>query len=48
MEALTGDTLTPTGGAVMMMVAMALFVASATDVAVSVIVAGFGAMAGAV
>jgi hypothetical protein len=49
-DALVGDTLMPTGGggAVTLMVAVAVLVASATEVAVSMIVAGFGAVVGAV
>ena len=47
----TGLTLTetePVGGAVMFMVAAAVFVESATDVAVTVTAAGVGKLAGAV
>jgi hypothetical protein len=45
-----GETLTFTGGgsAVIVIVAAALFVASVTEVAVSVTVAGLGTVAGAV
>ena len=47
----TGLTLTetkPVGGAVMLMVAAAVFVESATDVAITVTAAGEGKPAGAV
>ena len=48
-DALVGDTLTLiAGGVVMVIAAAALFVVSATDVAVTVTVAGLGAAAGAV
>lgn len=49
-DALVGETLTPTGsgGAVTVMVAVAVLVESATDVAVSVTVAGLGTPVGAV
>ena len=49
-DALAGETLTETGGggAFTLMLAVEVLVASATDVAVSRIVAGLGAVVGAV
>ena len=49
-DALVGDTLTLTGGGgtIIVMVAVAFLVESATEVAVSVTIAGFGTPAGAV